>query len=47
MPQIFVFTAGNPEARQHIVDSVENSSPTRSCSATSTSPTVRSWTLRA
>ena len=24
MPQIFVFTAGNPEARQHLVDSIEN-----------------------
>lgn len=25
MPQIFVFTAGNPEARQHLVDSIQNS----------------------
>jgi len=24
MPQIFTFTAGNPEARQHLVDSIEN-----------------------
>jgi len=24
MPQIFVFTAGNPEARQHLVDSIQN-----------------------
>ena len=24
MTQIFVFTAGNPEARQHLVDSIEN-----------------------
>ncbi len=24
MPQIFVFTVGNPEARQHLVDSIEN-----------------------
>ncbi len=24
MPQIFVFTAGNPEARQHLADSIEN-----------------------
>jgi hypothetical protein len=24
MRQIFVFTAGNPEARQHMVDSIEN-----------------------
>jgi hypothetical protein len=24
MPQIFVFTAGNSEARQHLVDSIEN-----------------------
>ena len=25
MPHIFVFTAGNPEARQHLVDSIQNS----------------------
>ena len=24
MPQIFVFTAGNPEARQHLLDSIQN-----------------------
>ena len=24
MSQIFVFTAGNPDARQHLVDSIEN-----------------------
>ncbi len=24
MTQIFVFTAGNPEARQHLEDSIEN-----------------------
>src|SRR5829696_5503689 len=24
MPQIFVFTAGNPEARQHLADSIQN-----------------------
>ncbi len=24
MTQIFVFTAGNPEARQHLVNSIEN-----------------------
>lgn len=24
MPQIFVFTAGNPAARQHLVDSIQN-----------------------
>jgi hypothetical protein len=24
MTQIFVFTAGNSEARQHLVDSIEN-----------------------
>ena len=24
MRQIFVFTAGNPEARQHLVDSIQN-----------------------
>jgi hypothetical protein len=24
MPQMFVFTAGNPEARQHLVESIEN-----------------------
>jgi hypothetical protein len=24
MQQIFVFTAGNPEARQHLVDSILN-----------------------
>ncbi len=24
MPQIFVFTAGNPEARQHLADSIQS-----------------------
>jgi len=24
MPKIFVFTAGKPEAQQHLVDSIEN-----------------------
>ena len=24
MPQIFIFTAGRPEAQQHLVDSIEN-----------------------
>ena len=24
MPQIFVFTAGTPEARQHLADSIQN-----------------------
>jgi hypothetical protein len=24
MPQIFVFTAGNPEARQHLADSIQD-----------------------
>src|SRR5918994_4463302 len=24
MPQIFIFTAGNPEARQHLMDSIRN-----------------------
>jgi hypothetical protein len=24
MPQIFVFTAGNPEAREHLADSIQN-----------------------
>jgi hypothetical protein len=24
MPKIFIFTAGRPEAQQHLVDSIEN-----------------------
>jgi hypothetical protein len=42
MPQIFVFTAGNPEAREHLYASIETLSTTQLCSTILKSLTTRS-----